>query len=690
MKGHSSDVMTADPNKQTFPLITGGGATLPSLPDDAPSSPSKEMESLSSNSKASIELPRLLHAREELPPPPPSGRGDDKALKPSLPLYGPNEVMCQLHIEQVRKTRYKRCGTPPDPDRDQLAERFNVKDTLPYQTSKFRSSTIMRSVSIQKKKDSSRLAIKSTPFSLEKQRAVAIHTEPFLWSQVEQSDRPVEGQSLPEKFLAEKERLFKVRGQKRRMANPVHRQKYSDLHIGGHSHSLSQKLDYREEYDKVKNAVLPREAQDLFLGRGLTFPSSHGTNVRKEKWQERIKREASLPNSAPPTIPTHKESLPAKEPAPRKQSITAPSVARQRTERKQDVDPQHVPPTVHRTSFKPKMNRRDLRHDDSGVSTADGSTVRGSRAEYRSSGQRSHGGSGGAQKLERVTKEGSCQQRRRLPSGGQMEDIVTESIEGENEGRSEEGDEERMETEERAPEESVSGLEEITLDQPDDATNDISLPRPDSEMDIDEPVDESCAPVGPVLEEPYTPKPPSPNPLMSADLHLNITAEKRDELALKFTKLDSDKDGHITFKELETTFPDNLSRAQQRYIKEAYELVSASTFFGLEEFVTISCLCERLAKLTGPVRDAFEKINQSMLQQNITQFVVMFSTVDRQQTGCISLDSFRELLGTLLNKDLTSNSRLFSDILSTIGKNGSLSIDKVEYLVFIPYFLTFK
>lgn len=49
------------------------------------------------------------------------------------------------------------------------------------------------------------------------------------------------GQSLPEKFLAEKERLFNVRGQKRRMAHPLHRQKYSDLHIGGHSHGLSNK-----------------------------------------------------------------------------------------------------------------------------------------------------------------------------------------------------------------------------------------------------------------------------------------------------------------------------------------------------------------------------------------------------------------------------------------------------------------
>eukprot|EP00057_Strongylocentrotus_purpuratus_P009065 XP_011663539.1 PREDICTED: uncharacterized protein LOC100889159 isoform X1 [Strongylocentrotus purpuratus] len=528
----------------------------------------------------------------------------------------------------------------------------------------------MKSVSIQKKKDQSPLAIKSIPFPLSKQRAVPIHTQPFLWSQVEESDKPQEGQSLPEKFLAEKERLFNVRGQKRRMAHPLHRQKYSDLHIGGHSHGLSNKLDWREEYDKVKNAVLPTEAQELFLGRGLTFPSSHGTNVRKQKWQERIKQEAALPSSAPPSVSNYKASPPAKDATPRKQSITAPPVARQRTER--DVDPQHVPFTVHRTPVKPKVNRRDLRQDDSGVSTADGSTVRGSRA---SGGQRSQCGHGGGQRVERVKKVGSREEIADVP-------VVTESS-------AEDRTEERMEIEERLQEEPVDDPEHITLDQPDDETNDISLPRPDSEMDIDEPLEDS-APVGPVLEEPYTPKPPSRNPLMSADLHLNMSDEKRDALALKFTKLDSDKDGHITFKELETTFPENLSRPQQRYIKEAYELVSASTFFGLEEFVTISCLCERLAKLTGPVRDAFEKVNQSMLQQNITQFVVMFSTVDRQQTGCISLASFQELLGTLLNKDLASDTRLFSEILSTIGKNGSLSIDKIEYLVFIPYLRGFK
>ena len=42
---------------------------------------------------------------------------------------------------------------------------------------------------------------------------------------------------------------------------------------------------------------------------------------------------------------------------------------------------------------------------------------------------------------------------------------------------------------------------------------------------------------------PTTPKAVSPNPLKSADLTLNISEERRDELAVAFRKLDADKDG---------------------------------------------------------------------------------------------------------------------------------------------------
>ncbi len=42
---------------------------------------------------------------------------------------------------------------------------------------------------------------------------------------------------------------------------------------------------------------------------------------------------------------------------------------------------------------------------------------------------------------------------------------------------------------------------------------------------------------------PTTPKAASPNPLKAADLTLNISDERREELAAAFKKLDGDKDG---------------------------------------------------------------------------------------------------------------------------------------------------
>ncbi|XP_071487758.1 uncharacterized protein [Diadema antillarum] len=689
MRRTDGNVMTVDPNKQAFPLISATAANPP-LPDNNPASPTKEVESLASSSKASIELPRLINSREEVVPV--RGRDQDHALKPSLPA--------------VRKSRYARNGPRPDPDRDEVAERFQIKTPLPYQTSNFRSSVIMRAVPIQKKKDASRQS-KSFSSPLNKKRVVAVHTEPFLWANAQEGDGPMPDQTLPEKFLAEKERLTNIRGQKRRMMQPVHRQLYSDLHVGGRTPEMSSKLDYKEETDKIRHAVLPTEAQEIYLGRGITLPDSHSTVIRKLKWQERIKTEAALPSSAPTihniTVTTH-ESKPSK-----RTSVTAPPGAKHRVEHRSEDDPHHIPPIVHRSPVKLRASRAPAQQYDSGVSTYDGSIARGPRAERRPSEDKGHRTqtrktSGDNKKTEKAKKCGNVKPKSGSDKESSVEEERTRMTEGKEEGGKEgEGEENKMEEEDNkmelemddqagmqasdCPEDTVGETEIVeNLGDPD---NDVSLPRPDSEMDIDEPLEDGSL-LRPITRQSVTPKPPSPNPLMSADLHLNITAEKRDELAIRFTKLDADKDGHITFKELETTFPQNLSRSQQRYIKEAYDLVSASTFFGLEEFVTISCLCERLAKLTGPMRDAFEKLNLSKLQQEITHFVVLFSTLDRQQTGCISLDSFRELLATALEKDIASSTSLFNSVIDGMGKSGSLSVDKVEYLVGIPYFLTFK
>ena len=53
-----------------------------------------------------------------------------------------------------------------------------------------------------------------------------------------------------------------------------------------------------------------------------------------------------------------------------------------------------------------------------------------------------------------------------------------------------------------------------------------------------------------------------------------------------------------------------------------YELVSSSTFFGMAEFVTVTCLCEEMLQLSEPLKAAYDEVDVSVMEQLISQYVV--------------------------------------------------------------------
>ncbi len=53
-----------------------------------------------------------------------------------------------------------------------------------------------------------------------------------------------------------------------------------------------------------------------------------------------------------------------------------------------------------------------------------------------------------------------------------------------------------------------------------------------------------------------------------------------------------------------------------------YELVSASTFFGMDEFVTVTCLCDEMLQLPEQLKAAYDQLDSSMIEQLISQYVV--------------------------------------------------------------------
>ncbi|XP_038054397.1 uncharacterized protein LOC119726681 isoform X2 [Patiria miniata] len=653
-----------DPNKQTFPVIPNPMQFFvsPNCP-----SPTKTTDSSALSLKHSaIQLPALVH----------SGEGD-----------GHKETAQQnataLSLPKVKKTIPMKKAAPSHMRGNRIPENFREvsAEPMPYQCQFFRSTTKVQSVPVTKRhRDMFSAAARSKPGPLAKTKNMSFHTKPFLWQAKEKAGNQIEMTSLPSRFLEEEENLREVRGQKRKHGVPSHRQGYNDLYVGGNTPNIAQKFDYKTEADNVRHMVLPENAQELYMGRGIRLPEDHSLNRRRKDWKAKIDAEYALPSSAPAV---------ATEPS----TTTATAAAAVDSTRAARPEAQPSPKTRYTTSHpQPKATRSHsiTHHDaDSRSSVASERSVASRKLERRKSQAE------GARRNSEASRRGSNASKGQKEPPKHEEEKVAEHPQQAVEAEvtvPDADDEVDMEREEEDLADVSTAVEVQTIPEEskeeEDTAGTVEENRPDSEMET-EAQEEPPSRQG-QLHDSDSPKGASPNPLTSIDITLHMTASQKEELAERFHKLDSNKDGHITFQELTSILPESLTKSQKKFIKEVYETVSSSTFFGLEEFVGVTCLAEMLSKLPEPVKDTYDTINFATVQQSIMQFVMMFSSVDRQQTGTISIPSLLEVLSMATDRDLVSDQNLTGQILTTIGKNLGSTVDKVEFLAFLPYFLQFR
>lgn len=58
------------------------------------------------------------------------------------------------------------------------------------------------------------------------------------------------------------------------------------------------------------------------------------------------------------------------------------------------------------------------------------------------------------------------------------------------------------------------------------------------------------------------------------------------------------------------------------FLFQVYDITSASTYFGVEEFYTMTALINKFKGLSGPVLEAFEKVDMTRIKERIVQYVV--------------------------------------------------------------------
>lgn len=171
---------------------------------------------------------------------------------------------------------------------------------------------------------------------------------------------------------------------------------------------------------------------------------------------------------------------------------------------------------------------------------------------------------------------------------------------------------------------------------------------------------------------------------------LDASEDQVTSLRQTFQRLDTDMDGHLKFDQLRSQLPAELSQQQESFLKKVYEITSSSgAFFGVDEFMRMKQLTDRVTSISGPAKEAYSSVDFKTLDSAIVRYVDLFHKFDSSQKGKISTNSLKELIGLSQNKPpLDENSSAWNTIIESLQLDYSSEITWTEFLTHIPLFMT--
>ncbi|XP_078336757.1 uncharacterized protein LOC111100577 isoform X8 [Crassostrea virginica] len=435
-----------------------------------------------------------------------------------------------------------------------------------------------------------------------------------------------EGMSQRDRLKAELEYMERLRGIKRRREMLPHRAQL-DLLMGGKKVEFSERFDIQREIQKLKSLIMPQNARDLFHGRGFQLPEQH-MSVRPRR-APMLDYDSDEDTSGPSSHRLGKQAV-------------DPDTGLPKSRLRQNIG--QLPRIVNKNVI--GMSPAYLKRSRTNVQTKMDPLVNRSTTLPPND-------------LNLSTRNDAVK-RVDIPSAG----ILPKSRGAEKQEAMLDTDNNPLQIDnlkENLPEEDVAALERI----------ESRLSGRSKQME---------SPV----------KAATPNPLRGSELSHLLPEEKRDELKKAFQKLDTDSDGHLMYQQVKSQLPPQMSAQQERFLKQVYDITSSSTFFGVDEFMTMSTLTKKVQELKDEAAESFEHLDFSLLHDNIIKYVDLFQSVDRLQRGKISLESLQEVLSAALETDLTTDDKAWNKILDIVDPDEGGKISKIEYLAHIPYFLSLK
>ncbi|CAF3948618.1 unnamed protein product [Rotaria sp. Silwood2] len=173
------------------------------------------------------------------------------------------------------------------------------------------------------------------------------------------------------------------------------------------------------------------------------------------------------------------------------------------------------------------------------------------------------------------------------------------------------------------------------------------------------------------------------NPLKYMDVGLLLNEAARNRLKRLFQQLDTDRDGHLTYPQVQKCLPPNLPRAQETFFRVLYDITTDATFFGLQEFYATAVLVDMVAKQDSEIWSSLlDDVDFNYYHDDVLELLDEFDSRYSPVTSTINFDN---LVGLIMNR--TNNGkyeRVTKELENRIPMIKTMKVTRLEFIAFIP------
>ncbi|CAF3656598.1 unnamed protein product [Rotaria sordida] len=173
------------------------------------------------------------------------------------------------------------------------------------------------------------------------------------------------------------------------------------------------------------------------------------------------------------------------------------------------------------------------------------------------------------------------------------------------------------------------------------------------------------------------------NPLKHLDVGLLLNEATRNRLKRLFQQLDTDRDGHLTYTQVQKCLPLNLPRAQETFFRVLYDITSDSTFFGLQEFYATAVLVDMVAKQDPQIWNSLlDDVDFNYYHDDVLELLDEFDSRYSPVTSTINFDN---LVGLIMNRTINGKyERVTKELESCIPMIKTMKFTRLEFIALIP------